>query len=796
MKFTLKWLKTFLDTNCSIAEITDKLISIGFEVEEIIDRSTDLSPFQVAEIIHTEQHPSADKLRVCKVLTRDGEKQIVCGAPNARAGIKVVLATVGTIIPNGKFAIKEAEIRGIKSSGMLCSFEELLISGDSEGIIELPQEALIGEEVLKYFGLDDVVVEISVTPNRGDMLGIYGIARDLAASGIGRLIPPALSGNQDIKFQTCSNAHTAEYSSLFVFREISGLQNIESPLWLKHYLQNIGVNPISAIVDITNYMCYSYGRPMHAYDKAKLSGNLKITLGKNEEKFHALSDKEYNLSDQDIVVRDDIFVRALAGIIGSMDSACSQDTTSIVLESALFDKNHIMSTARRLGIDTDAKYRFERYTDPMMVIPATEIATKMILDICGGVLENTNIYGKEPRAINLHSPIELHTTDIEKLLGVAISIDKASKILNNLGFEVKAEGKDKLIATAPSWRYDISIKEDLIEEIVRIYGFENIPSAEIASTVNFRLMKPLQSRSIMAKRMMAAMGLNELVTFSFMHSSAAANFVEIKDNLTLKNPISSELDYMRPSVIPNLLDSISKNQSRSINDIAVFEVGPVFTGDNIEDEKIVCGGAIYGNIEDNVQVGSRAADIFDVKAIFESLLAEFGFSMEKMQLITTDLPSYLHPNRSALVMLGKNCLGWFGEIHPSLLQKYNLSKRVTSFELNLSSIPETRLKYGKKEDLTVSDYQPVTRDFAFVTDIDTQIGAILTFIANIDKKLIRKVHLFDIYTGDKIEPNKKSVALTVTLQADDRTLAEEELITLHSNIISKVSEKFNCILRS
>ena len=790
MKFTLKWLKQFLDTNHTAVEIADRLNSIGFEVEEIIDRSIELKDFQVAEITHAEKHPSADKLQVCKVTTKDGEKQIVCGAPNARAGIKVVLAPIGAIVPNGQFAIREAEIRGVKSCGMMCSLEELLISGNSDGIIELPKDAVIGEEAAKYFGLDDPVIEISVTPNRGDALGVYGIARDLAASGMGKFMPVHIKVDCHVEQSSPRN----DDALLFPLREITGLKNGASPAWLVHYLENIGVGSISAIVDVTNYMCHGFGRPMHAYDAYKLSGDLKVSKAKENEDFSALSGKEYKLSANDIVIRDDKCVQSLAGIIGGTLSACDEKTHSIILESAIFDRESLTKTGRRLGIETDSRHRMERYTDPMMVLPAIEIATKMLLEICGGTVGKTTIHGKNPEEINKHNAITLTAQEIEKKIGVMIPLADAAKILEDLGFKVELL-KDSVKATAPSWRFDISIKEDLIEEIVRIYGFDNIPAIEIASTVDFRLMKQSANRVTLARRVMAGNGFDELVTFSFMNSKFASSFAELKEELTLQNPISQELDYMRPFITPNLLEAIAKNQARSIHDLAFFEVGPVFRGSKPEDEALVCSAVLCGDVQKNVHSGSREADIFDVKAAFEKLLAELGFSMDRMQLLHDNLPSFLHPTRSAMVMLGKNCLGFFGEIHPLLLQKYDIEKRVVAFELDLSAVPEARLKYGKRDVFVVSDFQSVTRDFAFVMDRDTEVGKILTFIAGVDKKLIRNVEIFDIYMGDKIDSGKKSVALKVTLQADDRTLSEEDLNALHLSIISNVTEKFGCSLR-
>lgn len=789
MKFTFKWLKDFLETDHTAAQIAEKLTSIGFEIESMVDRSEDLKAFEVAHIISADKHPDADKLRICKVETKDGEKQIVCGAPNARAGIKVVLAPVGVLIPNGKFIIREAEIRGQKSSGMMCSREELLIPGDSSGIIELPESAKVGDEIAQYFGLDDIVIEISVTPNRGDMLGVYGIARDLAAAGMGKL-KYDLPDNPSISFSSSKN----EGSKLFVTREISGLKNPESPLWLKHYLENIGVGSISAIVDITNYICHAFGRPMHAYDKSKISGYLKVDYAKNGEQFLALSGKEYKLMESDLVIRDDKEVQALAGIIGGVHSSCNDDTSEIILESALFDKVMVAKTGRRTGIETDSRYRFERSTDPMMVIPAIEMATELVLKICGGKADEIKAVGIDPKVISKHDIVTVKLSDIENRIGIKIDKDLAVNILKRLGFNVDISG-DEISAMAPSWRHDISIKEDLIEEIVRIYGFENIPATPIFDKVNFRLASQLLSRSIIVKRIMSASGFDEVITFSFMNSKDAELFVDIKESLRLQNPISTELDYMRPSIIPNLLDAIVKNRARSINDLALFEVGPVFDGTDIKDERLVCSAVICGDYVKDVHAGSREVDIFDAKSVFGNILAEFGFLIDRMQLTTENIPKYLHPMRSAAVMLGKNKLGWFGEIHPELLEKYDIRVRVVAFELDISAIPEARLKYGRREEFVVSYFQPVTRDFAFVIDKNVAVGQILTFVAGIDKKLIRNVELFDIYEGDNIQKGKKSIALKLLIQSNENTLSEEDLIGIQNSVINAVKDKFDAVLR-
>ncbi|MEY3197104.1 MAG: Phenylalanyl-tRNA synthetase beta chain, partial [Pseudomonadota bacterium] len=565
-------------------------------------------------------------------------------------------------------------------------------------------------------------------------------------------------------------------------------------IWLKHYLNNIGVGSISAIVDVTNYMCYAFGRPMHAYDKSKLSGDLYVARASNSQKFKALSGKEYELKEDDVIISDGTIAQALAGVIGGLESSCSETTSHIILESAVFDKDAVTKTGRRLGIETDSRYRFERHTDPMMVLPCLEFAADMISKICGGEVVSLRAIGIAPEKINHHGSIILDQKFIKDFIGYDISIEKSAEILQSLGFSVTLDGAN-LLATAPSWRHDISIKEDLIEEIVRIYGIDNIPSVSIASNTEFRLMKQSLSRLTLSKRVMAASGFNEVITWSFMNSSNASNFTNLKDELTLANPISIELDYMRPSIIPNLLEIVAKNHARSVFDLKIFEVGPIFLGAEPKDEKQVVSGLIAGNITANIHDHFRIVDVFDIKASLEKLINELGFDFNRFTLSTENLPNYFHPTRSAAVMLGKMNLGYFGEIHPSILTNYDIKKSVVAFELDLSALPESRLKYGKREEFASSVFQPVVRDFAFVMDEKEKVGPILTFVSAIDKKLIKSVELFDIYQGDKISSKEKSIAIKVTLQSDEKTLSEDELTVLQNDIINKVSVKFGCRLR-
>ncbi len=790
MKFTLSWLKKFLDTEASLEEIAAVLNKTGFEVEEIIDRGKELEAFEVARIIDTTQHPNADKLQVCTVKTKSGNLQIVCGAHNARKDLNVVLAPVGSTIPNGNFIIKQAKIRDIESNGMLCSAEELLIEKESSGIIELPEEAVIGENFAKYFGLDDPVIEIDVTPNRGDALGVLGIARELAASGLGKLKkidwPEIKPDKSEVVLDDTKSCPA------FATIEVKNITNGPSPLWLQNLLKNIGCKPISSIVDITNYICFSYGRPMHAYDADLLSGNLRVTRASDKDpEFHALNDKKYKLDSNDLVIRDHDQIHALAGIIGGISSSCSENTKNILLEAAIFDKDLIAATGRKLAIETDSRFRFERSTDIGMVLPSAYLATNMILDICGGEIGKFSLSGSVEFTPN---KISLETKDITKATGINIAIKEVGTILENLGFTVEYS-ENKLEASNPSWRHDISIKEDLIEEIVRIYGFDKIPAVAISTALQFRLAPCSFVRGNNARRVLASKGYDELITWSFMNEEFAKLFSETQDKLKLQNPISQELSYMRPCILPNLLEAIAKNATRSIASGALFEVGPVFLGTELADEKLHATGVRWGNIEANLHAGSREVDIFDIKADIELLILELGLSLENMQLDTSNLPNYYHPYRTTAILLGKNIIGYFGEIHPLILKKYGIEKHVAAFEINISALPEPRLKAGKKDIFTPSIYQAVNRDFAFLVDRDIPAGKMSKYISLIDKKLIKNVEIFDLYIGEKIDSSKKSIAVKVHIQADDRTLSDQEITTLQNSIIQGAEKEFHASIR-
>lgn len=820
MKFTFSWLKQFLDTSASVTEIAESLTAIGLEVEEIIDKAADLQKFEVAYIVSTKPHPSADKLKICEVETKNDNLQIVCGASNARAGIKVVLANIGVEIPNGKFKIKESNIRGEKSCGMLCSEEELLLASESEGIMELPDDAVIGESFTKCYGLDGQVFVINVTPNRGDALGVYGIARDLAAKGIGTLkeleIPEVKSTfSSKVKL----SVQDKEACPLFTFREIRNLKNKPSPDWLQKLLKIIGVKPISSIVDVTNYMSYSFGQPMHAYDADKLRGdvsvsrhceenviprldrgiqeNSKDTVVKprydsdDKNGFHALNDKKYLLNESDLVVKDDNGVQALAGIIGGVSTSCDSNTTNILLEAACFNAKMVAASGRRLQIDTDSRYRFERNIDRNFIEKALNIATDLILSICdGGEVSEIVISGEKESA---KKTLDFPADYLQKITGIKLNIKEIEAVLNKLGFATDTE-KDVIQVTPPAWRYDINILEDVVEEITRVYGYDKIENIKLPELDqdNNRLREHKRISSF--KRILASKGYDEVVTNSFMNSKDAKLFAELKDELFLLNPISVEDDYMRPTIVPNLLDIVRKNLARSIKDMAFFEVGPNFIGLNTEATYLTA--ILTGSYNNkNPHSMGRSYDIFDLKSDLENIFDYAGLSIEKCIVPNQATPLYYHPTRSVNLALGKNLLGSFGQIHPKILKHYDIKEDVFAFELNITNLPAPKAKFGKRDEFIISDYQANFRDYAFIITHDQPVGEIISYINNFNKKLVKSVILFDIYSGDKLSSGKKSIAIRVGLQADDRTLNEDNLNSFSKDLVTAIEQKFQGTLR-
>ncbi|MCX4079677.1 phenylalanine--tRNA ligase subunit beta [Rickettsia rhipicephali] len=817
MKFTLSWLKQFLETSASVTEIAEALTAIGLEVEEVIDKAAELQKFEVAYITNIKPHPSADKLKLCNVETKSGMLQIVCGAHNARAGIKVVLANIGIEIPNGKFKIKESVIRGEKSCGMLCSEEELLLASESERIIELSEDAVVGEKFTKYYGLDDPIFVINVTPNRGDALGVYGIARDLAAKGIGILKELEIS---EIKSTFISkmklNVQDKEACPLFTFREIRNLKNKPSPDWLRKLLKNVGVKTISSLVDVTNYISYSFGQPMHAYDADRIKGGITVARhcekrsdeaisGQQNEiataalqsrndvaKCHALNGKEYLLTENDLVIKDESGIQGLAGVIGEVDSSCTDSTTNIILEAACFNAKMVAASGRRFQIDTDARYRNERNIDRNFTEKALDIATNLILSICGNgeVSEVVKVGEKESQK----KPLDFSACYLEKITGIKLNIKAIEAILNKLGFITDVKG-EIIKVIAPSWRHDITILEDIAEEIARIYGYDKIESIKLPELDQDNNKLREHKRISSFKRILASKGYDEVVTNSFMSSEDAKLFAELKEELFLLNPISIRDNYMRPTILPNLLSIVSKNLARSIKDMAFFEVGPSFIDLNTEATYLT---AIISGSYNNKNPHSlgRGYDVFDLKGDLELVADYAGLSIDKCIATNgTALPQYYHPTRAVNIGLGKNLLGHFGQIHPKILKYYDINQEIFAFELNITNLPLIKAKFGKRDEFAVSDFQANFRDYAFIVDQDHRVGEIISYINNFNKKLVKSVILFDIYSGDKLPEGKKSIAVKIELQADDRTLSDTDLNSFSKDLVATISQKFQGTLR-
>jgi len=791
MKFTINWLKEHLDITTSIDVVIDKLTAVGLEVEEVINKGEVLAPFKVAEIINTKPHPDADKLKICTVNTGNGGEnlQIVCGAENARTGIKVVLATVGVNIPNGDFKIKKSKIRGVESNGMMCSQAELGLGDDHSGIIELDETAEVGKSFADIVG-GDIYIEIAITPNRGDCLGVRGIARDLAAAGCGTLKPlkyneppTTVETPEFIKFLETNHKDCP----LFLGRYFKEVKNTESPKWLKDKLESIGLKSISALVDITNYICYDLNRPLHVFDADKIQGNLTIRPSKKGEKFTALDDETYTLEDDMIAIADDSGVISLGGVIGGASTSCTTETTNVLLEVALFNPITIAKTARALKIETDAKHRFERSVDPAFAMEAVEIASDLIVRLCGGETSGISIAGQEPK---WERTISFNPEKIKKLTGVEVDEKRALDILDSLGFDI--EGEDNMwVITPPSWRQDIDGEADIVEEIMRIYGYEDIPEIRLNTLHLPACNESLEhKRNRAIKNSLASRGLKEACTWSFIKEDFAKLFGADNPELKLSNAISSEMDYMRPSLLPNLISAVAKNSARGFSNLALFEMGNQFSAPTPEGHMLAVSGIRSGeNAEKNIYE-NRKVDIFDAKTDIFSILKQAGLNPP----IEATAPSWYHPARSGTFRLGKNILGYFGEIHPSILKGLKIKTTVVGFELFLDNLPKPK-EWKAKKPLVSFYLQTVERDFAFLVDIDTPAEEIIKAVKKADKKLISKASLFDVYVGDKVGDDKKSIAVAVTLQPTDKTLTDEEIEAISQNIVSSVQKNTGGELR-
>jgi phenylalanyl-tRNA synthetase beta chain len=793
MKFTLAWLKEHLDTKAKVEELADTLTRIGLEVEEVFDPAVKLAPFRVAEVVRCEKHPNADKLSVCEVDTGKGRVQVVCGAPNARVGLKGVFAPVGSYIPGIDLTLTKAKIRGVESNGMLLSERELELSDEHTGIIELDPQAKVGSSAAAALGLDEAVIEVAITPNRPDCLGVRGIARDLAAAGLGKLkkdtVKPVKGGFPNpVPIALEFDKESADACPVFAGRLVRGVKNGPSPDWLQRRLKAVGLRPINALVDITNLISYDRGRPLHVYDANKLKGAIRARLGRKGEKFLALDGKTYEVDEDMCVIADERAVLGLGGVIGGEDTGVTEATTNVFIESAYFDPKRTARTGRKLGIQSDARYRFERGVDPDFVVLGLELATELVLQLCGGEPSKITIAGKPPKP---NRPFKFDFGQVERLSGLELDNREIKRLLASLGIELHGKGKH-VKAAPPSWRPDISGAADLVEEVVRLIGVDQVPATPMRREAGVArpVLTEMQKRQRLARRVLAARGLVEAVTWSFIPHEEARLFGGGQATLTLSNPISTELAQMRPSLLPGLIAAAQRNRDRGFADGALFELGQAYRGACPEDQFVAAAGVRFGR---SALIGSgrhwsgeaAAADAFAAKADAIAALAALGVSQASLS-VTREAPGWFHPGRSGALKLGpKTVLGLFGELHPDVLAKLKIEPPIAGFELYLDALAQARR--GAKA-LEASDLQPVRRDFAFLVGRDTAAGDVVRAAAGADRALISDVGVFDVFTGQGVPSGKKSLAIEVTLQPKDKTLTDAEIEAVAEKVIAAVKK--------
>ncbi|MCR9221636.1 MAG: phenylalanine--tRNA ligase subunit beta [Alphaproteobacteria bacterium] len=802
MKFTLSWLKDHLETDASLDRIADALTDLGLEVEHVDDPTEKLAPFTIAYVTEARPHPNADWLQICMVDAGDGEPvQVICGAPNARAGMKGVFAPDGAYVPGTGHHLKAGKIRGEASNGMLCSEREMGLSDDHEGIIDLPDDAPVGESFAKWRGLDDPVIEIAITPNRADCLGVRGVARDLAARGLGTLkpfdatpVPGAYAS--PIKWVRADDIGAA--CPYVAGRHFRGVKNGPSPAWMQKRLTEIGLRPISALVDITNYVTYDLGRPLHVFDAKTVKGDvLTMRKARAGETILALDGKEYALEEGMTVIADAAGPEGVGGVMGGEQSGCTEETTEVFLEVALFDPIRTAETGRKLGIESDARYRFERGLDPQSAVWGVEAATRLIQELCGGEASEVVSDGAIP---DESRRVRLRPEKLKSFGGIELPTTEAAGVLQRLGFETEDHGHE-IIAVPPTWRGDIEHEHCLIEEVLRVHGYDKAPAVSLShpeGALPQPILTLLQRRTGFAKRVLAQRGMLEAVTWSFMPRAEAELFGGGEAAMQLANPISADLDAMRPSILPNLLAAAQRNIDRGHPDPALFEIGPTYRTREADGQDLVAAGLRAGKTGPRHWAEApRDVDAFDAKADVAAALTACGAPVDKLQ-VTTDAPDWYHPGRSGCLRLGPNVLARFGEVHPKLLKRYDIRGRAVAFEIFLEAIPEPKAKKGAGKTrplLQASALQPVTRDFAFLVDAAVPADKLVRSAVGADKQLVAGASVFDVYAGPELE-GKKSVAVSVTLQPTEKTLTDKEIEAVGARIVANVEKQTGGVLRS
>lgn len=801
MKFTLSWLKDHLETEADVHQIAEAMTMAGLEVEEVLDPAAKLVPFTVAKIVSAERHPNADRLQVCQVETVDGMKEIVCGAPNARAGLTTIYAPIGAYVPGLGVTLVEKPVRGVVSNGMLCSASELELSDESDGIQELPPEIPVGTPVAGLFGAEPVI-DFEVTPNRPDWLGVTGIARDLAAASVGKLkhfdiavVRGAFPSPISVRLEA------PEMCPVFAGRVIRGVKNGPSPAWLQKRLTAIGLRSINRLVDVTNLITYDRARPLHVYDLAKLSGTeIVVRAGQvsaetgEAEHLIALDGKTYAVSPVDCVIADAGGERpiGLGGVMGGESTGCDDDTTDVFLESAWFDPLVIAQMGRTLGIHSDAQYRFARGVDPVSLTPGVELGTRLILDLCGGEPSDIVFVGEPPAN---PAPFAFDPAHVKRLTGMDLADDRIGTILGQLGFLVQAAPAGQAepwIVTPPSWRRDVEGPADLVEEVARIEGFDSLPDVALppVAVPAGGVLNPRQARVRTARRALASLGYAEAVTWSFTKQSTAVLFGGGDDRLVLENPIAADLDCMRPSVLPNLIQAAARNAARGFADAALFEIGPIYLGDGPKDQRTVIAGLVAPHAARHWE-GAGETPLFALKGDLNAVLEEIGAPVASLQLVQGQNRDWWHPGRSARLQLGpKNVVVEFGELHPRILKALDADGPMLAFEIVLDNVPEPRGKGGKaRGSADLSAFMPLTRDFAFVVEDAKPAGDLVRAASGADKALIADVRVFDVYRGKGVDEGFKSVALEVVLQPRDATLTDAEIEALTAKVVAAVEKQ-------